>query len=139
KRADKQLTTSSDRAAPAFGYSPSMRVLVVEDERKVADALREGLEAEHYHVTVERTGTGAYARLHAEAFDLVLLDLTLPGRDGLELLRELRGRRSSTAVLVLSARDSVTDRVAGLDAGADDYLTKPFAFGELLARIRALS
>jgi len=116
-----------------------VRVLVVEDERKVADALREGLEAERFEVTVERTGTGAFARIHAEAFDLVLLDLTLPGRDGMDVLRALRGRRANTPVVVLSARDSVSDRVAGLDAGADDYLPKPFAFGELLARIRALS
>jgi DNA-binding response OmpR family regulator len=115
-----------------------MRVLVVEDERKVADALREGLEAERYEVTVERTGTDASVRLTAEAFDLVLLDLTLPGIDGMELLRELR-TRANTPVVVISARDSVSDRVAGLDAGADDYLMKPFAFGELLARIRALS
>jgi DNA-binding response OmpR family regulator len=115
-----------------------MRILVVEDEHKVADALREGLEDERYDVVVERTGEGAFFRVNTETFDVVLLDLTLPGRDGLEILRALRQRRMETPVLVLTARDSLEDRVTGLDAGADDYLVKPFAFAELLARIRAL-
>ena len=115
-----------------------MRILVVEDEQKVADALREGLEDERYDVVVERTGEGAFFRVNTETFDVVLLDLTLPGRDGLEILRALRQRRMETPVLVLTARDSLEDRVTGLDAGADDYLVKPFAFTELLARIRAL-
>jgi DNA-binding response OmpR family regulator len=115
-----------------------MRILVVEDEQKVADALREGLEGERYDVVVERTGEGAFFRVNTETFDVVLLDLTLPGRDGLEILRALRQRRMETPVLVLTARDSLEDRVTGLDAGADDYLVKPFAFAELLARIRAL-
>jgi DNA-binding response OmpR family regulator len=115
-----------------------MRILVVEDEQKVADALREGLEDERYDVVVERTGEGAFFRVNTETFDVVLLDLTLPGRDGLEILRALRQRRMETPVLVLTARDSLEDRVTGLDAGADDYLVKPFAFAELLARVRAL-
>jgi len=115
-----------------------MRILVVEDEQKVADALREGLVDERYDVVVERTGEGAFFRVNTETFDVVLLDLTLPGRDGLEILRALRQRRMETPVLVLTARDSLEDRVTGLDAGADDYLVKPFAFTELLARIRAL-
>jgi len=115
-----------------------MRILVVEDESKVADALREGLEDERYDVVVERTGEGAFFRVNTETFDVVLLDLTLPGRDGLEILRALRQRHMETPVLVLTARDSLEDRVTGLDAGADDYLVKPFAFAELLARIRAL-
>ena len=115
-----------------------MRILVVEDEQKVADALREGLEDERYDVVVERTGEGAFFRVNTETFDIILLDLTLPGRDGLEILRALRQRRMETPVLVLTARDSLEDRVTGLDAGADDYLVKPFAFAELLARIRAL-
>jgi two-component system, OmpR family, copper resistance phosphate regulon response regulator CusR len=115
-----------------------MRILVVEDEQKVADALREGLEDERYDVVVERTGEGAFFRVNTETYDVVLLDLTLPGRDGLEILRALRQRRTETPVLVLTARDSLEDRVTGLDAGADDYLVKPFAFAELLARIRAL-
>ncbi len=115
-----------------------MRILVVEDEQKVADALREGLVDERYDMVVERTGEGAFFRVNTETFDVVLLDLTLPGRDGLEILRALRQRRMETPVLVLTARDSLEDRVTGLDAGADDYLVKPFAFAELLARIRAL-
>ena len=115
-----------------------MRVLVVEDEGKVADALREGLEGEQYEVVVERTGEGAFYRSTTEAFDLILLDLGLPGRDGIQILRALRERGDRTPVLVLTARDSLDDRVIGLDAGADDYLVKPFAFAELLARVRAL-
>jgi two-component system, OmpR family, copper resistance phosphate regulon response regulator CusR len=115
-----------------------MRVLVVEDEMKVANALREGLEGEKFDVVVERTGEGAFFRVNTESFDVILLDLTLPGRDGLEILQALRHRGVKTPVLVLTARDSLQDRVTGLDAGADDYLVKPFAFAELLARIRAL-
>jgi len=119
-------------------HESRMRILVVEDEQKVADALREGLVDERYDVVVERTGEGAFFRVNTEIFDVVLLDLTLPGRDGLEILRALRQRHMETPVLVLTARDSLEDRVTGLDAGADDYLVKPFAFAELLARIRAL-
>jgi DNA-binding response OmpR family regulator len=115
-----------------------MRVLVVEDEQKVANALREGLEGERFDVVVERTGEGAFFRINTEAFEVILLDLTLPGRDGLEILKALRQRGVKTPVLVLTARDSLSDRVTGLDAGADDYLIKPFAFAELLARVRAL-
>jgi DNA-binding response OmpR family regulator len=115
-----------------------MRALVVEDEQKVANALREGLEGERYDVVVERTGEGAFFRINTEEFDVILLDLTLPGRDGLEILRAVRERGTKTPVLVLTARDTLQDRVLGLDSGADDYLVKPFAFAELLARIRAL-
>ena len=115
-----------------------MRVLVVEDEQKVADALREGLEGEKYDVVVERTGEAAFFRVNTETFDAILLDLGLPGRDGLEILRALRSRGLKTPVRVLTARDSLSDRVTGLDSGADDYLVKPFAFAELVARIRAL-
>jgi DNA-binding response OmpR family regulator len=113
-------------------------VLVVEDEQKVANALREGLEGERYDVVVERTGEDAFFRMTTEAFDLILLDLGLPGRDGLHILTTLRSKGIKTPVLVLTARDTLQDRVAGLDSGADDYLVKPFAFAELLARIRAL-
>ena len=116
-----------------------MRVLVVEDEQKVAEALREGLQEERHEVVVERTGEGAFFRVNTETFDVILLDLNLPGRDGLEILRALRGRGLKTPVLVLTARDSLQDRVTGLDSGADDYLVKPFAFAELVARIRALA
>lgn len=115
-----------------------MRVLVVEDEQKVANALREGLEGERYEVVVERTGEGAFFRINTETFDIILLDLMLPGRDGLQILRAIRERRLKTPVLILTARDTLQDRVVGLDSGADDYLVKPFAFAELLARIRAL-
>ena len=115
-----------------------MRVLVVEDEQKVADALREGLESERYDVVVEHSGEGAFFRLNTESFDVILLDLTLPGRDGLHILRTIRARGVDTPVLVLTARDTLEDRVIGLDSGADDYLVKPFAFEEVLARVRAL-
>ena len=115
-----------------------VRILVVEDEQKVANALREGLQGERYEVIVERTGEGAFFRMTTEQFDAILLDLTLPGRDGIEILKAMRERGMKTPVLVLTARDTVQDRIIGLDSGADDYLIKPFAFAELLARIRAL-
>jgi two-component system, OmpR family, copper resistance phosphate regulon response regulator CusR len=115
-----------------------VRILVVEDEQKVANALREGLQGEEYEVIVERTGEGAFFRMTTEQFDAILLDLTLPGRDGIEILKAVRQRGMKTPVLVLTARDTLQDRVLGLDSGADDYLIKPFAFAELLARIRAL-
>ena len=116
-----------------------MRVLVIEDEAKVARALSDGLSREGYEVTVARTGEEGYFLLDSGSFDLVVLDLMLPGRDGLEVLATMRSRHRGIPVLVVTARDSVEDRVIGLDAGADDYLVKPFAFAELLARIRALS
>lgn len=115
-----------------------MRILVVEDESKVAKALKEGLEAEHYEVTVARTGEEGFFLVNAQTFDLVVLDLMLPGRDGLEVLNTLRKHGLQTPVLILTAKDTVEDRVLGLDSGADDYLIKPFAFPELVARIRAL-
>ena len=115
-----------------------MRILVVEDEKKVAKALEEGLEAEHYEVAVAHTGEDGFYLISTQAFDLVLLDLMLPGRSGLEILRAMRTRGLRTPVLILTARDAIEDRVQGLDCGADDYLVKPFAFAELLARIRAL-
>jgi len=115
-----------------------VKVLVVEDETKVARALKEGLEGEHYEVVVAKTGEEGFFRANAELFDLVILDLMLPRRDGLEVLGTLRNRGIQTPVLILTARDTIDDRVHGLDCGADDYLVKPFAFPELLARIRAL-
>jgi DNA-binding response OmpR family regulator len=117
--------------------SRKFRILVVEDETKVARALREGLERENYEVEVAATGEEGFFRVNAEEFDLVLLDLMLPGRDGLEVLSTLRKRGLDTPVLILTARDAIDDRVQGLDSGADDYLVKPFAFPELLARVRA--
>src|SRR6188474_1442357 len=115
-----------------------MRVLVVEDELKIAEALRDGLEAERYDVSLERTGEAAFYRASTEDFDLLLMDLGLPGRDGLEVIAALRRNDRHTPIIVLTARDAVGARVSGLDAGADDYLVKPFAFEELLARMRAL-
>ena len=115
-----------------------MRVLVVEDEKKVAKALREGLEAEHYDVRLASSGEEGFFLVNHETFDCVVLDLMLPRRDGIEVLTTLRKRGLETPVLILTARDTVHDRVRGLDSGADDYLVKPFALPELLARIRAL-
>ena len=115
-----------------------MRILVIEDEKKVAEALRKGLEAEQFEVTFANSGEDGFFQLNCAVFDLVLLDLMLPGRDGIEILTTMRKRGFETPVLVLTARDSVEDRVLGLDSGADDYLVKPFAFAELLARIRLL-
>ena len=115
-----------------------MRILIVEDEAKVARALEEGLKREEYDVVVARTGEEGFYLVSAEQFDLVILDLMLPGRDGLQVLSTLRKRGLVTPVLILTARDAIEDRVQGLDSGADDYLVKPFAFPELSARIRAL-
>ena len=115
-----------------------VRVLVVEDERKLAQVLSSALQAEHYDVVVAGTGEDGFYRANAELFDLVVLDLMLPGRNGLEILQTLRQRHVETPVLILTARDGIDDRVLGLDLGADDYLVKPFALPELLARIRAL-
>jgi DNA-binding response OmpR family regulator len=116
-----------------------MYILLVEDERKVASFIRQGLEEEGHSVEVTGDGVSALARvLQAPPADLVILDVMLPQRDGLSVLQEMRARGIHTPVLVLTAKDSVPDRVTGLDLGADDYLTKPFAFEELLARVRAL-
>jgi two-component system copper resistance phosphate regulon response regulator CusR len=116
-----------------------MRILVVEDEHKLAKALQEGLEGDEHQVNLAHTGEEGFFLMETERFDLVVLDVTLPGRSGLEILAAVRQRGVKTPVLLLTARDSVQDRVLGLDTGADDYLVKPFAFPELLARIRALS
>jgi two-component system, OmpR family, copper resistance phosphate regulon response regulator CusR len=115
-----------------------VRILVVEDETKLAKALKEGLEADRYEVTVVHTGEEGFYAVHEQAFDVVILDVMLPGRDGLEILGTLRRKGNTTPVLLLTAKDAIEDRVRGLDVGADDYLVKPFAFPELLARIRAL-
>jgi DNA-binding response OmpR family regulator len=115
-----------------------MRILVVEDERKVASFIQRGLEAEHHQVDVAHDGEAGLSRALDGDYDLVVLDVMLPGRDGLSVLRELRARRRTVPVLLLTARAGVADKVAGLDGGADDYLTKPFEVAELLARMRAL-
>ena len=115
-----------------------MRLLLVEDDTMIGEAVLDVLRTEHYAVDWVRDGEMADAALRSETYDLVLLDLGLPRRDGLEVLRGLRARRQTMPVLVATARDAVGDRVAGLDAGADDYVVKPFDTDELLARIRAL-
>jgi len=134
-------TAMPDTAARPVSVPPGhpLRLLVVEDELKVAEALRQGLEGEGYDVVVEITGEAAFFRLTTDRFDLILLDLRLPGRDGIEILSTMRQRGLRTPVVVLTARDTLADRVVGLDAGADDYVVKPFAFAELLARIRAVA
>ena len=115
-----------------------MKILVIEDEAKIADLLKRGIESSGYAVELAATGAAALELLHTVVYDLIILDLMLPDMDGFELLRKIRNRRATAPVLILSARDGVNDRVNGLEAGADDYLVKPFAFVELIARIRAL-
>ncbi|MEP7365197.1 MAG: response regulator transcription factor [Acidobacteriota bacterium] len=115
-----------------------MRLLVIDDEAKIADFLRRGLESAGYAVDVAGDGQRAIDLLYGTNYDLVVLDLMLPDIDGLDLLKKIRNRKLSPPVLILSARDAVDDRVKGLEFGADDYLVKPFAFVELLARARAL-
>ena len=116
-----------------------MRALVVEDEVKMAALIRRGLVEEGSAADVARTGEEALWMARATPYDAIVLDLMLPGRDGLEVCRELRGSGVWSPILMLTARDGVEDRVNGLDSGADDYLTKPFSFAELLARLRALA
>ena len=114
------------------------RVLVVEDQKRHLDSLRRGLEAEGYDVATASTGEEGLGLAANSEIDAIVLDLMLPGRDGMGILRELRSHGITKPILILSARDSAEDRVEGLDAGANDYLVKPFAFAELLARLRAL-
>jgi DNA-binding response OmpR family regulator len=116
-----------------------MRVLVVEDEKKTASFVRKALQSEGFAVDVCHNGEDALAAASATSFDGIVLDIMLPGRDGLSLLRQLRDRKNSTPVLLLSARGDVNERVEGLNAGADDYLPKPFELVELVARVRALT
>lgn len=113
-------------------------VLVVEDQKKLLAGLKKGLEQQGYGVTAAVTGEEGYYAATTGSFDAMVLDLMLPGRGGLEVLHDLRAKGFTRPVLILTARDSIEDRVAGLDSGADDYLVKPFAFAELLARLRAL-
>src|SRR5579864_3891412 len=114
-----------------------MRVLVIEDERTLAGFIEQSLRAEGYAVTVRHDGPSGEAAALSGDYALVLLDLTLPGKDGLEVLRAIRARLPDLPVIVLTARTAIEQRVAGLDAGADDYVTKPFSLEELLARVRA--
>jgi two-component system copper resistance phosphate regulon response regulator CusR len=115
-----------------------MKILVIEDEPKVGKALAEGLKADGYEVTLAQTGEDGFFTASSRSFDLIVLDVMLPGRNGIEVLKALRRQGLGIPVLLLTAKDAVSDRVLGLDAGADDYLVKPFAFPELRARIRAL-
>ena len=115
-----------------------MRILVVEDEKKIADFIKRGLKEEGYAVDAAYDGEQGYFMATTQDYDLVILDLMLPKIDGLTLCRKLRGEKVRSPVLMLTAKDTVKDKVSGLDAGADDYLTKPFAFEEFLARVRAL-
>jgi two-component system copper resistance phosphate regulon response regulator CusR len=115
-----------------------VRILVVEDETKLAAAIAEGLRADQYSVHTVQSGEEGFYLAHTEAFDLLIFDVMLPGRDGLEIVAALRQKGLETPVLLLTAKDAVDDRVRGLDSGADDYLVKPFAFPELQARVRAL-
>ncbi|AHY41968.1 DNA-binding response regulator [Stutzerimonas decontaminans] len=115
-----------------------MRILVVEDEAKTADYLKRGLEESGYRVEVARNGVDGKYLIEEETFDLLILDVMLPGLDGWELVQVVRRRSAHTPVLFLTARDAVEDRVRGLELGADDYLVKPFSYAELLARVRTL-
>jgi len=115
-----------------------MRILVVEDEPRMANVIARGLREQSYAVDVAQTGNDGLYQSSINDYDLILLDVLLPERDGFEVCRELRARGSATPILMLTARAAVDDRLTGFDAGADDYLTKPFSFRELLARVRAL-
>lgn len=116
-----------------------MRILAVEDEHRIANSIKKGLELERYAVDVAYNGLDGYDLATSEDYDLIILDLMMPGMDGLEICSELRKKNIHTPIIILTARGQTEDKVKGLDAGADDYLTKPFSFEELLARIRALS
>jgi len=115
-----------------------MRILVVEDEKRIADFLCRGLQGAGYAVDAAPNGTAALDHIHSADYDLVILDLMLPDMDGLQVLEKIRNRKAGPPILILSARGGLDDRVKGLEQGADDYLVKPFAFVELLARVRAL-
>ncbi len=127
------------RASRCSSDTVPMRVLIVEDERKLAELLARGLREEGHAADIAARGEDAVWMAEAAPFDVIVLDVMLPGLDGFAVCRHLREREIWTPVLMLTARDAVEDRVAGLDAGADDYLAKPFAFDELLARLRALA
>jgi len=115
-----------------------MRILVVEDEHKIANSIKKGLEQESYAVDVAYTGIDGFDLGISEDYDLIILDILLPGMNGIEVCRKLREQNRQVPILMLTAKGQISDKVEGLNSGADDYLTKPFAFGELLARVRAL-
>lgn len=116
-----------------------MRILVIEDEQRIANAISQGLKQENHAVDVAYTGTEGFDLASTEEYDVIILDLMLPGMDGLTICKQLRINDINTPILILTAKDQMTAKVKGLDSGADDYLTKPFAFEELLARIRAIT
>ncbi len=116
-----------------------MRVLIIEDEKKLADSIKKGLEQEAYAVDVAYEGTDGFGLAVIQDYDVIILDIMLPGMDGMEICRKLREKKLSTPIIMLTARGQIKDRVQGLNTGSDDYLVKPFAFEELLARIKALS
>lgn len=116
-----------------------MRILVVEDEHRIAGSIKKGLEQERYAVDVVYDGTTGYDLAASEEYDLIILDLMLPGMDGMAICKKLRSEKNHTPILMLTAKGQIQDKITGLDSGADDYLVKPFSFEELLARIRALS
>jgi two-component system, OmpR family, response regulator len=116
-----------------------MRILVVEDEHRIAQTIKKGLEQERYAVDLAYTGPDGYDLASTESYDTIILDLMLPGMDGLTICKQLRKLNIHTPILILTAKGQIHDKVEGLDSGADDYLTKPFSFEELLARIRALA
>lgn len=115
-----------------------MKILLVEDERKVANLIKKGFEEEGLIVDIAEDGEIALQKVSADGYDLIILDIMLPGKDGIEVLKEMRARGIIKPIMMLTAKDTTTDKVLGLDAGADDYITKPFVFEELLARVRAL-
>jgi DNA-binding response OmpR family regulator len=115
-----------------------MRILLVEDEKKVSSFIKKGLEEEFYSVDAVYDGKNALSLVYNESYDLIILDLMLPIKDGVTVLKEIRKNQINSPVLILTAKDSIDNKIEGLDSGADDYLTKPFAFEELLARVRAL-
>lgn len=125
------------REGPA-GWSGVLRILIIEDDRKVASFLERGLREDGYAVDVAHDGVAGAADAHVNEYDALVIDVMLPGRNGLDIVRGLRAEGSTVPILLLTARDATDDIVRGLDAGADDYLTKPFRFDELLARLRAL-
>lgn len=117
----------------------SMRILVVEDEQRIARSIKKGLEQERYAVDISFDGAEGFSLASNEEYDVIILDLMLPEMDGITICKELRKKKINTPILMLTAKSQIQDKVEGLDAGADDYLSKPFSFEELLARIRALS
>lgn len=127
-----------ENISPFFLLILVMRILVVEDEKKVASFIKKGLEEDYYSVDVALDGKEGSRLAFSDEYDLIIMDIMLPFKDGLSILKEIRQEKITTPVLMLTAKDGVSDKVLGLDMGADDYLPKPFAFDELLARVRAL-